>query len=107
MAGLIGWQGHGSLSMFLTRGWHCSHLDKCCCGKPLRVVRVAMNSSTLPYPPPPQSITALAHLRAAVLYVIDISEQCGYTIQQQVRGLPRHCMMALRMGAVHQRAQSC
>lgn len=30
-----------------------------------------------------QSITALAHLRAAVLYVIDISEQCGYTIAQQ------------------------
>lgn len=30
-----------------------------------------------------QSITALAHLRAAVLYVVDISEQCGYTIQQQ------------------------
>ena len=31
-----------------------------------------------------QSITALAHLRAAVLYVIDISEQCGFTIKQQV-----------------------
>uniref|UniRef100_A0A061SF61 Nucleolar GTP-binding protein n=1 Tax=Tetraselmis sp. GSL018 TaxID=582737 RepID=A0A061SF61_9CHLO len=30
-----------------------------------------------------QSITALAHLRAAVLYIIDISEQCGYTIRQQ------------------------
>lgn len=30
-----------------------------------------------------QSITALAHLRAAVLYVMDISEQCGYTIAQQ------------------------
>ena len=32
---------------------------------------------------PMQSITALAHLRAAVLYVMDISEQCGYTIAQQ------------------------
>jgi len=31
-----------------------------------------------------QSITALAHLRAAVLYIIDISEQCGYSIKQQV-----------------------
>lgn len=31
-----------------------------------------------------QSITALAHLRAAVLYIIDISEQCGYSITQQV-----------------------
>ena len=30
-----------------------------------------------------QSITALAHLRAAVLYVLDISEQCGYTLAQQ------------------------
>jgi len=31
-----------------------------------------------------QSITALAHLRAAILYIIDISEQCGYSIKQQV-----------------------
>jgi len=31
-----------------------------------------------------QSITALAHLRAAILYVLDISEQCGYSIKQQV-----------------------
>ena len=30
-----------------------------------------------------QSITALAHLRAAVLYIVDISEQCGFTIAQQ------------------------
>ena len=31
-----------------------------------------------------QAITALAHLRAAVLYVMDVSEQCGYSIPQQV-----------------------
>lgn len=31
-----------------------------------------------------QGITALAHLRAAVLFVLDISAQCGYTIAQQV-----------------------
>lgn len=31
-----------------------------------------------------QSITALAHLRACVLFFIDISESCGYTIAQQV-----------------------
>ncbi|KAH3759803.1 nucleolar GTP-binding protein 1 [Pelomyxa schiedti] len=31
-----------------------------------------------------QAITALAHLRAAVLFVIDISTACGYTIRQQV-----------------------
>jgi len=30
------------------------------------------------------SITALAHLRSAVLFMIDISEQCGYSIEQQV-----------------------
>jgi nucleolar GTP-binding protein len=30
-----------------------------------------------------QSVTALAHLRAAVLYVIDVSEQCGFTLAQQ------------------------
>lgn len=30
-----------------------------------------------------QSITALAHLRAAVLYVVDVSEQCGYSMAQQ------------------------
>ena len=31
-----------------------------------------------------QSITALAHLHCCVLYVVDISEQCGYSIKQQV-----------------------
>ncbi|XP_072525217.1 GTP-binding protein 4 [Salminus brasiliensis] len=30
-----------------------------------------------------QAITALAHLRAAVLYVMDASEQCGHTLLQQ------------------------
>eukprot|EP00002_Diphylleia_rotans_P009918 TRINITY_DN2028_c0_g1_i1.p1 TRINITY_DN2028_c0_g1~~TRINITY_DN2028_c0_g1_i1.p1 ORF type:complete len:658 (-),score=165.54 TRINITY_DN2028_c0_g1_i1:335-2308(-) len=30
-----------------------------------------------------QSITALAHLRASVLYIIDISERCGFTIKEQ------------------------
>lgn len=30
-----------------------------------------------------QAITALAHLRAAVLYVMDISEQCGHSIEEQ------------------------
>ncbi|EGR28712.1 hypothetical protein IMG5_170120 [Ichthyophthirius multifiliis] len=32
-----------------------------------------------------QSITALAHLKACILFIIDISEQCGYSIQQQVK----------------------
>ncbi|KAJ1662068.1 Nucleolar GTP-binding protein 1 [Coemansia sp. RSA 1646] len=31
-----------------------------------------------------QSITALAHLRAAVMFFIDLSGQCGYSIQEQV-----------------------
>lgn len=31
-----------------------------------------------------QAITALAHLRAAVLYVMDVSEQCGHTLEEQL-----------------------
>lgn len=31
-----------------------------------------------------QAITALAHLRSAVLYVMDVSEQCGHTLEQQL-----------------------
>ena len=31
-----------------------------------------------------QAITALAHLRAAILYVMDVSEQCGHTVEEQV-----------------------
>ncbi|XP_073236061.1 GTP-binding protein 4-like [Porites lutea] len=31
-----------------------------------------------------QAITALAHLRAAILYVMDISEQCGHTLEEQI-----------------------
>jgi nucleolar GTP-binding protein len=31
-----------------------------------------------------QSITALAHLRSAILYFMDLSEQCGYTVEAQV-----------------------
>ena len=31
-----------------------------------------------------QSVTALAHLRACVMYLLDLSEQCGYSIKQQV-----------------------
>ncbi|CAG9133642.1 unnamed protein product [Plutella xylostella] len=31
-----------------------------------------------------QAVTALAHLRAAVLYVLDPSELCGHTLQEQV-----------------------
>jgi nucleolar GTP-binding protein len=31
-----------------------------------------------------QAITAMAHLDACILYFIDISENCGYSIQQQV-----------------------
>ncbi|XP_015278688.1 PREDICTED: nucleolar GTP-binding protein 1 [Gekko japonicus] len=31
-----------------------------------------------------QAITALAHLRAAVLYVMDLSEQCGHGLEEQL-----------------------
>ncbi|KAH9385424.1 nucleolar GTP-binding protein [Nematocida major] len=31
-----------------------------------------------------QSVTALAHLRAAILYFIDLSETCGYSIEAQI-----------------------
>ncbi|XP_067398767.1 GTP-binding protein 4 [Emydura macquarii macquarii] len=31
-----------------------------------------------------QAITALAHLRAAVLYVLDVSEQCGHSLEEQL-----------------------
>jgi nucleolar GTP-binding protein len=31
-----------------------------------------------------QAITALAHLHCCVLYFVDISEQCGYSLAQQV-----------------------
>lgn len=31
-----------------------------------------------------QSICAIAHLRAAVLYFMDLSEQCGYSVSAQV-----------------------
>jgi len=31
-----------------------------------------------------QAITALAHLRAAVLFFVDVSELCGNTLEQQV-----------------------
>lgn len=32
-----------------------------------------------------QAITALAHLRACVLYVMDISEQCGHSLDEQAK----------------------
>ncbi|KAJ3037789.1 Nucleolar GTP-binding protein 1 [Rhizophlyctis rosea] len=32
-----------------------------------------------------QSITALAHLRACIMFFIDLSEQCGYSIADQIK----------------------
>lgn len=32
-----------------------------------------------------QSITAIAHLRSAIMYFMDLSEQCGYTVQAQIQ----------------------
>lgn len=31
-----------------------------------------------------QAITALAHLRAAILFIVDISEQCAHTLEEQI-----------------------
>lgn len=31
-----------------------------------------------------QSVTAMAHLRACVLFFIDLSEQCGYSVKEQI-----------------------
>jgi nucleolar GTP-binding protein len=31
-----------------------------------------------------QAITALAHLKACVLFFIDISETCGHTLEEQI-----------------------
>jgi nucleolar GTP-binding protein len=41
-----------------------------------------------------QAVTALAHLRAAVLYVMDLSEQCDHTVEDQV--LP-YCTVTLEL----------
>nr|CAI5851567.1 unnamed protein product [Callosobruchus analis] len=32
-----------------------------------------------------QAVTALAHLRACILYFLDLSEQCGHTLDEQVK----------------------
>ena len=32
-----------------------------------------------------QSITAIAHLRSAILYFMDLSEQCGYSVRDQIQ----------------------
>ncbi|RDA91669.1 hypothetical protein CP533_0063 [Ophiocordyceps camponoti-saundersi (nom. inval.)] len=32
-----------------------------------------------------QSITAIAHLRSAILYFMDLSEQCGYSVEAQMQ----------------------
>ncbi|KAI9024282.1 GTP binding protein 4 [Phycomyces nitens] len=32
-----------------------------------------------------QSVTAMAHLRACIMYFMDLSEQCGYSVEDQVK----------------------
>ncbi len=32
-----------------------------------------------------QSVTAMAHLRACVLFFMDLSEQCGYSVADQIK----------------------
>ena len=31
-----------------------------------------------------QSITALAHIRSCIIYIMDVSQQCGYSIEDQI-----------------------
>lgn len=31
-----------------------------------------------------QAVAALIHIRAVVLYIMDISEQCGHSLEEQV-----------------------
>ena len=52
-----------------------------------------------------QSITALAHLHATVLYFCDISEQCGYTMAEQV--CTAHCSLPLTRPAVALHPPAC
>ena len=47
-----------------------------------------------------QSITALAHLKTCVLYFVDLSEQCGYTIEAQVRNDSLVSCIGLRPGFI-------
>lgn len=32
-----------------------------------------------------QAVTALVHLRSAVVYIMDPSEQCGYSFEEQIK----------------------
>lgn len=43
-----------------------------------------------------QSITALAHLQCCVMYVLDISEECGHSIAEQVHPAAPRPAPALR-----------
>lgn len=38
-----------------------------------------------------QTIIALAHLKASILYFFDLSEMCGYTIEQQISLVENIC----------------
>ena len=46
-----------------------------------------------------QSITALAHLRSCIMYFMDLSEQCGYSVEAQVSRCSRR--QRLRKSNVH------
>jgi len=39
-----------------------------------------------------QAVTALAHLRACIVYMMDLSEQCGKTLEEQVY----FCLLSFR-----------
>lgn len=43
-----------------------------------------------------QAVTALAHLRACALYFMDISEQCGHSLEEQVNHLTNTHILSSR-----------
>lgn len=44
-----------------------------------------------------QSITALAHLKSCILYFMDLSEQCGYTVEAQVSFFTVHSISLIQL----------
>ena len=62
---------------------HCSYkyTDWQCIDTPGLLDRPISERNTIEM----QAITALAHLNACILYFIDISEHCGYTIADQIK----------------------
>jgi nucleolar GTP-binding protein len=71
---------------FTTKGLYVGHMDHRylrfqCVDSPGVLDRPIEERNTIEM----QAITALAHLQCCVLYFLDISEQCGYPLDQQLK----------------------